>query len=66
MDMEIRKQRFPKALLKSLVKDIEKFIATNEGRLFLLEVVDDIPYDVKPAILEALSSFYEKPMVFRQ
>lgn len=62
--MKVKKQRFPRALLKSLVKDIEKFIGDNEGRLYLLEIIEDIPYDVRPVVLEVLSSFYEKHMVY--
>jgi hypothetical protein len=60
----MRKKRpyFPRPVLKSLANDIKKLVAEPEGRLFLLEIIEEIPFDLRPAVLESLSSFYEPEM----
>jgi len=58
-----RKANIPRAMLKNLSGDIIKLIATREGSLSILEIVEEIPYDVRADIMEGLSSFYEPAMV---
>ncbi|MDD2619622.1 MAG: hypothetical protein PHC92_03005 [Syntrophomonadaceae bacterium] len=53
----------PRPVLKSLVTDIKKLVVNDEGRLFLLEIIEEIPYDMRPAIIESLSAFYDIEMV---
>lgn len=59
-----RKQSFPRAALKNLVQDIVKLVKTNEGRLLILELFEEIPYELRLNVIEGLSSFYEKEMVW--
>ncbi|MEN6463183.1 MAG: hypothetical protein ABFC94_17675 [Syntrophomonas sp.] len=59
-----RKQHFPRAALKNLVQDIVKLVKTNEGRLLILELFEEIPYELRSTVIEGLSSFYEKEMVW--
>jgi len=58
-----KRKLYPRQVLKNLVDDIKKLINTNEGRLFLLEIVEEIPYYIRNQVLEELSSFYEKGMM---
>ena len=58
-----KKTSFPRAMLKNLAQDISKLINTNEGCLSILEIIEEIPYDVRPDVIEALSSFYDCAMV---
>jgi hypothetical protein len=55
---------YPKNMLKDLAEDISRMIDTNEGRLLVLETVEDIPYDIRNGVLESLSSFYRQEMVW--
>jgi hypothetical protein len=59
-----RKQSFPRAALKNLVQDIVKLVKTNEGRLLVLELFEEIPYEIRSNVVDGLSSFYEKEMVW--
>lgn len=61
--MKKKRAYFPRPVLKNLAEEIKKLVITNEGRMFLLEMVEDIPIELRPHILEGLSSFYEKEMV---
>lgn len=57
-----KKQHFPRNMLKSLSQDIARLITGNEGRLFALELFEEIPYELRSDTVEALSSFYEKEL----
>lgn len=57
-----KQQLFPRSALKSLEKDIIRLISSNEGRLFVLEIIEEIPYDIRPYVIEGLSAFHEKEM----
>lgn len=61
--MKKKRTYFPRPVLKNLADEIKKLVVTNEGRMFLLEMVEDIPIELRPHILEGLSSFYDKEMV---
>jgi len=58
-----KKTSFPRVMLKKLAEDISKLINTNEGGLSILEIIEEIPYDVRPDVIEGLSSFYIPTMV---
>lgn len=60
--MKERKKRkaFPKSLMRNLSEDIKILMETGEGRLLALEILEEIPYDLRPYVLEGLSSFYEQ------
>ena len=58
-----KKTNFPRAMLKKLAEDVAKLIKTNEGSLSILEIVEDIPYEIRAEVIEGLSSFYEPAMV---
>lgn len=57
------KSNVPRAMLKPLVGDIARYIKTNEGCLSILEIVEDIPYDIRADVIEGLSSFHSPDMV---
>lgn len=61
--MKKKKSTFPRAILKKFVTDIKKLILDNEGRIFILEILEEIPSDLRSLVLESLSSFYEPEMV---
>ncbi len=61
--MKNNKNNFPRPILKSLVDDINNLVDTNEGRLTILEVLEEIPGDVRTDVLEGLSAFYNPQMV---
>lgn len=58
-----KKQYFPRNMLKSLSNDIIKLLADNEGRLFALELFEEIPYELRSSVVEAFSSFYQAELV---
>lgn len=53
-----KRQLFPKSLIRSLSQDIKGLMETSEGQLLALEILDEIPYELRPRIIEGLSSFY--------
>ncbi len=60
--MKKKKSYFPRPVLRSLVNDIQKLISDHDGRLFILEILEEIPHDLRPLLVENLSSFYEPAM----
>ena len=58
-----KKQYFPRNMLKSLSNDIIKLLTDNEGRLFALELFEEIPYELRSSVVEAFSSFYQAELV---
>ncbi len=61
--MNINKNNFPRPILKSLADDIKNLVDTTEGRLLVLELLEEIPGDIRTEVLEGLSSFYSPHMV---
>lgn len=59
-----RKEYFPRAMLKNLAQDITKLMTTKEGRMFALELLEEIPYDLRSEVVEGLSSFYKNEMIY--
>ncbi|MGE5405763.1 MAG: hypothetical protein ACM3PP_12595 [Candidatus Saccharibacteria bacterium] len=64
-DKREKKKRpiFPRSLIKSLSEDIKNLMETSEGRLLALEILDEIPYDLRPHVIDGLSSFYYPEIV---
>jgi len=60
--MKNKKSNFPRPILKSLVEDINNLVESNEGKLLALEVMEEIPGEIRNDILEGLSSFYSPQM----
>lgn len=58
-----KKKSLPRAMLKKLNQDINRLIWTNEGSLSILEIVEEIPYEIRADVIEGLSSFYDPAMV---
>jgi hypothetical protein len=58
-----KKQYFPHNMLKSLSNDIIKLLADNEGKLFALELFEEIPYELRSSVVESFSSFYRGELV---
>ncbi|WP_054694070.1 hypothetical protein [Syntrophomonas palmitatica] len=61
--MKKKKSAFPRSLLKNLIEEIRKLVDSNEGRIFMLEMIEDVPYAMRIQVIESLSSFYEEEMV---
>lgn len=61
--MKRKKRPVPRAALKSLVDDINKLIGSQEGKIFILETVEELPLETRNQVLEGLSSFYTPQMV---
>lgn len=53
----------PKPILKGLANDIQTLITNDPGRLAILEMIEEMPYEIRGLILEGLSSFYSEEMV---
>lgn len=62
--MKDKKKRriFPHSLIRSLSEDIRSLMQTSEGRLLALEILDEIPKDLRPHVISGLSSFYTREM----
>jgi hypothetical protein len=61
--MKKKRHFYPRSVLKNLAEEIKKLATSNEGRMFILEMVEDVPFEVRPYVLEGLSAFYEPEMV---
>ena len=49
----------PKNMLKNLVQDVKKLMITNEGKLFLLEIFEEIPPETRGLVIESLVVFHD-------
>ncbi|MGE5421623.1 MAG: hypothetical protein ACM3QW_00020 [Ignavibacteriales bacterium] len=63
--MKDKKKRriFPRSLIKSLSEDIKSLAQTSEGRLLALEIIDEIPQDLRAHVIDGLSSFHSQEIV---
>lgn len=61
--MKKKRQFYPRPVLRNLVEDIKKLATSNEGRMFILEMVEDVPFEARPYVAEGLSAFHEPEMV---
>jgi len=61
--MKKTKTGLPRAVLKSFVDDIKDNVGTNEGRMLILEMMEDIPYEIRSNLAQGLSTFYEPELV---
>ncbi|NLO20721.1 MAG: hypothetical protein GX119_01805 [Syntrophomonadaceae bacterium] len=61
--MKKMKNLFPRPVLKSFVDDVKKLVASNEGRMIILEMIEDIPYELRNSLIMNLGSFYEPELV---
>lgn len=60
--MRDKKITFPRPALKSLAEDLSKLVYSNEGCLHALEIVEEIPHELRSAVMDGLSSFYWQDM----
>jgi hypothetical protein len=61
--MKRKKSYLPRSVLKNLVEEIKKMVVNNEGRLSILDLIEDIPFDVRPQVIDGLSSFHDQELV---
>ncbi|HWP97975.1 MAG TPA: hypothetical protein VN426_14115 [Syntrophomonadaceae bacterium] len=61
--MKKKKNLVPRAALRTLVEDINRQVSSCEGRLLVLETVEEIPFESRMQVLEGLSAFYTPQMV---
>ncbi len=61
--MKKKKNVYPKPILKKFAQEITAMINMNQGRLFLLERLEDMPDEVRNEMIEGMSSFYQDEMV---
>lgn len=62
--MKNKKKKLLRHLLKDLADDIADLVESNEGRLLVLEMLEEIPVEIKNDVLEGLSSFYNPQMAY--
>lgn len=53
----------PRNYLKGIISDLRNLAGSNEGRLFMLELFEEVPHDARPFLIEGLSAFKEKAVV---
>lgn len=53
----------PKPVLKGLANDIQALIQSNPGRIAVLEMIEEMPHEIRPLVFEGLSAFYSEEMV---
>jgi len=61
--MKKKKNLVPRAALKCLVEDINSMIDSQEKKLHILEAIEEIPFENRNQVFEALSSFYTPQMI---
>ena len=61
--MKRKKPYFPRPVLKNLVDEIKKMVTSNEGRLSILDLIEDIPFDVRSQVIDSLSAFRDQELV---
>lgn len=61
--MSKKPARIPKYILKELAEDIQLLILTNQGKILILEIIEELPYEIKYLVLDSLSAFYSNNMV---
>lgn len=61
--MKKKKNLVPRAALKCLVDDINSMIGSQEKKLHILEAIEEIPFENRNQVFEALSSFYTPQML---
>ncbi len=54
---------FPRPVLKNLADDIKKLVDSHEGLLFVLEIIEELPYELRGDLFEGLSAFCCQEMV---
>ena len=55
---EKKKRRIvPRSLIMGLGEDIRSLVKTNEGLLLAMEIIDEIPRDLRPHVIDGLASF---------
>lgn len=52
-----RRRIVPRSLIKGLGEDIKSLVKTNEGLLLAMEIIDEIPQDLRPHVIDGLASF---------
>jgi hypothetical protein len=58
-----RRRIVPRSLIRGLGEDIKSLVKTNEGLLLALEIIDEIPQDLRPHVIDGLASFGLPEMV---
>ncbi len=61
--MRRKQPNIPKPVLKGLADDIQRLMPTNQGRIIVLEIIEELPFDIRPLIFEGLSAFYSDEMI---
>ena len=52
-----RRPIVPRSLIKGLGEDIKSLVKTSEGLLLATEIIDEIPRDLRPHVIDGLASF---------
>lgn len=61
--MKRKKPYFPRPVLRNLVEEIKKLIVSNTGRLSILDLIEDIPFEVRAQVIDGLSAFHDQELV---
>ena len=58
-----RRRIVPRSLIRGLGEDIKSLVKTNEGLLLAMEIIDEIPQDLRPHVIDGLASFRLPEMI---
>ncbi len=62
MKRRTKEKIIPRSLLSRLVGDIKHMMESNEGRLFALEMLEEIPASFRSMVIDSLAGFHEREL----
>ncbi|MDR1160530.1 MAG: hypothetical protein LBK69_07900 [Syntrophomonadaceae bacterium] len=61
--MKNRKPYISKEFVKNMLCDINRLIKNNTGKIAILEILEEIPYNIRVPLLESVALSYDRNMV---
>ncbi|MDR1616814.1 MAG: hypothetical protein LBR98_07380, partial [Syntrophomonadaceae bacterium] len=61
--MKNRKPYISKEFVKNMMCDINRLIKNNTGKIAILEILEEIPYNIRVPLLESVALFYDRNVV---
>lgn len=53
----------PLNYLKDIITDLRQLSGNNEGRLFMLDLFEEVPHDTRPLMIDGLSAFRDEAVI---
>jgi hypothetical protein len=60
--MKKNKLTLPKSILKNMVAEVAELINTFEGQMLLIDMFEEIPYHLRPLVIDGISGFHNKEL----